>query len=69
MQATETVPTGELAEMAAEIRGHAKSYGLDFFEVIFELPEAPEGSVFRITKEVVEGLEPVRRSVKRRKTG
>jgi len=34
---TESGLTPQLAEMAAEIRGHAKDFGLDFFEVIFEL--------------------------------
>ena len=29
--------TPELADMASEIRTHAKAFGLDFFEVIFEL--------------------------------
>jgi stage V sporulation protein R len=33
---------GELAEIASEIRGHAKGYGLDFFEVIFELLDYDE---------------------------
>ena len=32
----------ELAEMAAAIRGHARGFGLDFFEVIFELLDYDE---------------------------
>jgi ATP-dependent Clp protease ATP-binding subunit ClpX len=38
-------------------------------DVMFELPEVPEGTVFRITKETIEGSEPIRRTAKRRKTG
>ncbi len=34
--------TGELVEMAAEIRGYARDFGLDFFEVIFELLDYDE---------------------------
>ncbi|MBN1443022.1 MAG: SpoVR family protein [Planctomycetes bacterium] len=34
---TATGLTAELAETAAEIRRHAKDYGLDFFEVVFEM--------------------------------
>ena len=36
-------------------------------DVMYELPEAPEGSVYRMTKEVVEGEAPLRRVTKRRK--
>ncbi len=38
-------------------------------DVMYDLPEAPEGSSYRVTKASVEGEEPVRRTVKRRKTG
>ena len=31
-----TTLTRDLVEMAREIRGYAKGYGLDFFEVIFD---------------------------------
>jgi stage V sporulation protein R len=34
--------TPELAETAAEIRGYAKGFGLDFFEVVFELLDYDE---------------------------
>jgi stage V sporulation protein R len=34
--------TGELLEHATEIRGYAKDFGLDFFEVIFELLDYDE---------------------------
>ncbi len=38
-------------------------------ETMFELPEAPNGSVYRLTKDVVEGRQPLRGVQKRRKTG
>jgi ATP-dependent Clp protease ATP-binding subunit ClpX len=38
-------------------------------DIMFELPDAQEGSIFRVTKESVDGTEPVRKTVKRRKTG
>ena len=37
-----TTLTPELAEVASEIRGYAVEYGLDFFEVIFELVDYEE---------------------------
>ena len=38
-------------------------------DVMFDLPEAPTGTRYRVTKDSVEGDEPVQRRVKRRKTG
>jgi ATP-dependent Clp protease ATP-binding subunit ClpX len=38
-------------------------------ETMFELPEGSPGTVYRVTKEMVDGAEPIRRIVKRRKTG
>jgi ATP-dependent Clp protease ATP-binding subunit ClpX len=37
-------------------------------DTMFELPEAPRDSVFRVTKNVVDGSEPLRGVAKRRKT-
>ncbi len=42
MQESPSGLTPDLAEMAAEIRGHAKEFGLDFFEVVFELLDYDE---------------------------
>jgi ATP-dependent Clp protease ATP-binding subunit ClpX len=38
-------------------------------ELMYDLPDNPEGSIFRITREAVEGKEPVQRMPRRRKTG
>ncbi len=38
-------------------------------EVMFDLPDSPPGSVFRVTRDVVEGRTPLRGQQKRRKTG
>ena len=38
-------------------------------DTMFDLPEAPTGSKYRVTRAAVEGDEPVRRTSKRRKTG
>jgi ATP-dependent Clp protease ATP-binding subunit ClpX len=38
-------------------------------DLMYELPDNPEGAVFRITREAVEGSEPVLRMPRRRKTG
>ena len=36
---------------------------------MFELPDAPRGTRFRVTRAAVEGQEPLRKLAKRRKTG
>ena len=38
-------------------------------DLMYDLPEQAEPTVYRITKEVVEGTAPVVKTVKRRKTG
>ena len=38
-------------------------------DTMFDLPDAPRGSRYRVTRAAVDGSEPIRRTTKRRKTG